>query len=66
VKTAWLGIVCTVVTGVALAGADVSTLSLLKEMTDREALARFPEPAYTQKSKPVRFEGVVGPSHFRQ
>src|SRR5262245_1690506 len=31
----------------AWAGDAVTFRSLLKEMTDRDALARFPEPAYT-------------------
>src|SRR5207245_1572794 len=38
-------------TGSALAGdpTPITLDSLLKEMTDREAIARFPDPAYTCK-----------------
>ncbi len=36
-----------VVAGAVWAGTAVTTRSLLEEMTDREAVARFPEPAFT-------------------
>jgi hypothetical protein len=44
-----LGAVCAVVAGAAWARETVTTLSLLREMTDREAVARFPDPVYTAR-----------------
>ena len=42
-----LGLACVAVMEMAWAGPDVTMRSLLEEMTDREAVARFPDPAYT-------------------
>ena len=48
-RTKLLGAVCATVAGAAWAGQTVTTLSLLRDMTDRETLARFPDPAYTSR-----------------
>jgi len=47
--------------GAAWAGGAVTTLSLLREMTDREAVARFPEPAYTLRQFSSYDRGSVAP-----
>jgi hypothetical protein len=44
-----LGTVCAAFAGAAWAGETVTTLSLLRDMTDREAVARFPDPSYTSR-----------------
>lgn len=47
--------------GAAWAGGAVSTLSLLREMTDRESVARFPDPAYTLRQFGSYDRGSVAP-----
>jgi len=50
--------------GLVLAGsawAGVSVRSLLEEMTDREAVARFPAPAYTARQFSSYDRGTVAP-----
>ena len=44
-----LGFACVVVVQMAWGGPDVTVRSLLEEMADREAVARFPDPAYTAR-----------------
>jgi len=48
-KAMLLGMACVAVVGTAWSGGAVTTLSLLRDMTDRESLARFPDPAYTSR-----------------
>ncbi len=50
-----------VVAGMAWAGGDVTTLSLLEEMADREAAACFPAPAYTLRQFGSYDRGSVAP-----
>lgn len=45
-KSAGIMLAGTLIAGVVCAADTVTALSLLKEMTDRESVARFPEPAY--------------------
>lgn len=49
------------VAGAVCAGSTVTTLSLLREMTDREAVARFPDPAYTLRQFSSYDRGSVAP-----
>jgi hypothetical protein len=49
------------IAGGACAGGPVTTLSLLREMTDREAVARFPDPAYTSRQFGSYDRGTVAP-----
>jgi len=48
-KMRLLGAACAMMAGAAWSGETVTTLSLLREMTDREAVARFPDPSYTSR-----------------
>lgn len=54
-----MGLGC-LLTGTVWAG-PVSTLSLLEEMTDREAVARFPDPAFTVRLFGSYDRGSVAP-----
>jgi hypothetical protein len=49
------------VAGAAWAGADVTVRSLLEEMTDREAAARFPDPSFTCRQFGSYDRGSVAP-----
>jgi len=57
---AYKGLLGLLLTGTLWAG-PVTTLSLLEEMTDREAVARFPDPAYTVRQFGSYDRGSVAP-----
>ncbi len=52
-----------VVAGMVWAGGDVTTLSLLEEMTDRASAARFPAPVYTLRQFGSYDRGSVAPDN---